>query len=433
MPDNQFIVNTSTQRVELSTPGPQGPVGNAPDASTTEKGIVQLAGDLAGTATSPTVPALANKQPLDSDLTAIAGLSPTNDDVLQRKAGAWTSRSMAQLKTDLAYTAADVGAQPSDADLTAIAGLSPSNDDVIQRKSGAWTNRTMAQLAADVEPHLTAGGGSAEIDVQTFTASGTWTKPAFATATSTVHITLIGGGGGGGSGRRGAAASNRVGGGAGGSGGFTQFTVLAGVLSSTVSVTVGAAGTGGAAQTTDDTSGNPGTAGGDTYLGSSPKYGYAGGGGLGPGGATGANTGGAPGFGQINGTLGGGGTTGTGNSSTANGGTSGGGAGGGVSSADVASNGGQAAVSRGMSDAVGAAGVVGGSTPTTAFDSPTDSPTPGGGGGGGAASITAAAQAGAVGGKYGGGGGGGGASLNGNNSGAGGNGGAGFVQIITIE
>lgn len=40
--------------------------------------------------------------------------------------------------------------QPLDTDLTAIAGLSPSNDDFIQRKSGAWTNRTMAQLAADL-------------------------------------------------------------------------------------------------------------------------------------------------------------------------------------------------------------------------------------------------------------------------------------------
>src|SRR5687768_10900716 len=36
----------------------------APDASTTTKGLVQLAGDLAGTATSPTVPGLANKQNL---------------------------------------------------------------------------------------------------------------------------------------------------------------------------------------------------------------------------------------------------------------------------------------------------------------------------------------------------------------------------------
>jgi hypothetical protein len=37
-----------------------------------------------------------------------------------------------------------------DADLTAIAALSPSNDDIIQRKAGAWTNRTMAQLVTDL-------------------------------------------------------------------------------------------------------------------------------------------------------------------------------------------------------------------------------------------------------------------------------------------
>jgi hypothetical protein len=83
--------------------------GGAPDATTTTKGIVQLAGDLAGTAASPTVPGLAAKQDADADLTAIAGLSPSNDDVLQRKAGAWTNRTPAQLKTDLALTKTDVG------------------------------------------------------------------------------------------------------------------------------------------------------------------------------------------------------------------------------------------------------------------------------------------------------------------------------------
>ena len=40
--------------------------------------------------------------------------------------------------------------QAYDADLGVIAGLSPSDDDVLQRKSGAWTNRTIAQLATDL-------------------------------------------------------------------------------------------------------------------------------------------------------------------------------------------------------------------------------------------------------------------------------------------
>ena len=37
-----------------------------------------------------------------------------------------------------------------DADLAAIAGLTPVNNDVIQRKIGVWTNRTIAQLRSDL-------------------------------------------------------------------------------------------------------------------------------------------------------------------------------------------------------------------------------------------------------------------------------------------
>lgn len=51
----------------------------------------------------------ASVQPIDSDLTAIAALTPTNDDILQRKAGAWTNRTPAQVKTDLSLTKTDVG------------------------------------------------------------------------------------------------------------------------------------------------------------------------------------------------------------------------------------------------------------------------------------------------------------------------------------
>ena len=60
-------------------------------------------------------------QPLDSDLTAIAALAPANDDIAQRKAGAWTNRTMAQLIADLA--ALGTTFQPLDSDLTAIAAL----------------------------------------------------------------------------------------------------------------------------------------------------------------------------------------------------------------------------------------------------------------------------------------------------------------------
>ncbi len=61
--------------------------------------------DFAATMTT----ALAGKQPLNADLTAVAGLSPSNDDLLQRKAGAWANRTPAQVKTDLTLVKADVG------------------------------------------------------------------------------------------------------------------------------------------------------------------------------------------------------------------------------------------------------------------------------------------------------------------------------------
>lgn len=52
---------------------------------------------------------LSGKQTADSDLTALAGLSPTNDDIVQRKAGVWTNRTPTQVKTDLSLTKSDVG------------------------------------------------------------------------------------------------------------------------------------------------------------------------------------------------------------------------------------------------------------------------------------------------------------------------------------
>ena len=137
-------------------------LGSVPNATTSVLGVVELATDAETTTGTDTTRAitpsnltaglaginttLSNKQGLDSDLTAIAGLSPSNDDVIQRKAGAWANRTIAQLATDLSASAL----QPKDADLTAIAGLTPSANDMLEFKSGAWANRTLAQVIADL-------------------------------------------------------------------------------------------------------------------------------------------------------------------------------------------------------------------------------------------------------------------------------------------
>lgn len=51
---------------------------------------------------------LASKQNADADLTTFASLSPSANDFLQFKSGAWANRTPAQVKTDLALTASDV-------------------------------------------------------------------------------------------------------------------------------------------------------------------------------------------------------------------------------------------------------------------------------------------------------------------------------------
>jgi hypothetical protein len=82
-------------------------------ATDTAKGIVELATTAEATTGTDTTRAVTpaglktvadTKQAADSDLTAIAALSPANDDVIQRKSGVWTNRTMAQLATDLSAT-----------------------------------------------------------------------------------------------------------------------------------------------------------------------------------------------------------------------------------------------------------------------------------------------------------------------------------------
>lgn len=101
--------------------------------------------------------------------------------------------------------------------------------------------------------YLTTG-----ILVTTFDASGTWTKSTNP-PTKLVDVYIFGGGGGGGSGRR--ATSTTSGGGSGGSGGGGYFfSAPATFFDTSETITIGATSNGGAAQSADNTNGNPGAA-----------------------------------------------------------------------------------------------------------------------------------------------------------------------------
>ncbi len=72
-------------------------------------GNVDNTSDVNKPISTATQTALNGKQPLDQSLTELSALTPTNDDVFQYKAGAWTNRTPVQLKADLSLSKTDVG------------------------------------------------------------------------------------------------------------------------------------------------------------------------------------------------------------------------------------------------------------------------------------------------------------------------------------
>lgn len=94
--------------------------------------------------------ALAGYQPLDSDLTAIAGLSPSNNDVIQRTAGVWTNRTPAQLKTTLALTKTDVGLANVDNTADLDKPVSTAQQTALDGKSNVGHTHDASAVAAGV-------------------------------------------------------------------------------------------------------------------------------------------------------------------------------------------------------------------------------------------------------------------------------------------
>jgi hypothetical protein len=131
-----------------------GPASGA-DAAPTFRALVEAdIPTLAQSKITNLVSDLAAKQAGDSDLTAIAAIAPSNDDIIQRKSGAWTNRTPTQLKTDLALVKGDVG----------LGNVDNTSDATKNAASATLANKTLttptiADFTNATHGHTNAAGG----------------------------------------------------------------------------------------------------------------------------------------------------------------------------------------------------------------------------------------------------------------------------------
>ncbi len=253
-----------------------------PDGSTTPAEAMRISQDkdvlIAATLTVPNTGLHLLDTNASHDLIIKPGSDITADRTLTLTTGD-ANRTLTLSGDATLNQAVDTGASPTfvNESLTGYLELSeiasPANPaaNVLRlfAKDVAGVTKAYIRDSAGGETDLGSGGSGSTVDFQSFTASGTWTKPSM----SANSMVLVRGWGQGGGGGRGGAGD---GGGGGGGGGYSQSWFLLSQLGATETVTIGNAANGATADNTDGTVGSNSTFG--THL---TALGGGGGGGAG--------------------------------------------------------------------------------------------------------------------------------------------------------
>jgi hypothetical protein len=137
--------------------------------SAAERRAVQKALEIASSRAS-------SRQPVADALSQISALSPSNDDVLQKKAGAWTNRTPAQVKADLSLTKNDVGLANVDNTSDANKPISTATQTALDGKM-EWTTVPASAAATGTAGQIAYESGWLYVCV----ATDTWERTALTT------------------------------------------------------------------------------------------------------------------------------------------------------------------------------------------------------------------------------------------------------------
>lgn len=162
--------------------------GSAADATTSTKGIVQLAGDLAGTAASPTVPGLSDKVDITTTVNGhalSADVTVTASDV----SAVPTTRTVngQALSSDVTISASDVSAVPT---TRTVNGHALSSDVTLTASDVSAAPETLTQTTQTANYTLVAGDANALVELNSASAV-TLTVPPNSSVAFTTGTTVV--------------------------------------------------------------------------------------------------------------------------------------------------------------------------------------------------------------------------------------------------